>query len=118
MNAEVRAIKTPAEQGLALAYAGARGTLPGNAAVAALRADAFRQFEAGGLPHRRVEQWKYTDLRALIRDAKPLAGPDQLSPAAISNISSLLSGVDASLITIVNGRYAPKWSDKRPSDPG
>ena len=26
-----------------------------------------------GLPHRRVEEWKYTDLRALMRDAKPLA---------------------------------------------
>ena len=37
MNAEVRAIKTPAEQGLSAAYAAARGNLPGDAAVKALR---------------------------------------------------------------------------------
>jgi Fe-S cluster assembly protein SufD len=118
MNAEVRAIKTPAEQGLALAYAGARGTLPGNAAVAALRADAFRQFEAGGLPHRRVEQWKYTDLRALMRDAKVLAGVADLSPEAAVALPRILSGVDASLVAVVNGRYAPKWSGAGASEAG
>ena len=26
---------------------------------------AFEAFRAGGLPHRRVEAWKYTDLRAV-----------------------------------------------------
>ena len=62
--------------------AGARRRLCGGArqrcparAVAALRDDAFKRFDARGLPHRRVEEWKYTDLRALMRDAKPLAGP-------------------------------------------
>src|SRR6185503_1781748 len=74
MNAEVRAIKTSAEQRLVQSYAAARGTLPGDGVVAALREDAFKRFDAGGLPHRRVEEWKYTDLRALMREAKPLAG--------------------------------------------
>jgi Fe-S cluster assembly protein SufD len=118
MNVEVRAIKTPAEQAIADAYTTARGKLPGKGAVAALREDAFRRFDTQGLPHRRVEEWKYTDLRALMRDAKPLAGPDDPSPETIAGISSMLSGVDAALIAIVNGRYAPKWSDTRPSDPG
>ena len=72
MNAEVRAMKTPAEQALSAAYQAARGNLPGMGAVAALRADAFKQFERVGLPHRRVEEWKYTDLRALMREAYPL----------------------------------------------
>ncbi len=105
MNAEVRAIRTAAEQGLSAAYTNARATLPGDAAVAALRADAFRAFEAGGLPHRRVEQWKYTDLRTLMRDAKPLAGAGELDAQAIAGLSNILSGVDASLITVVNGRH-------------
>ena len=26
-----------------------------------------------GLPHRRLEDWKYTDLRALMREVLPLA---------------------------------------------
>ncbi len=71
MNAEVRAIKTPAEQALGAAFAKARGTLPGKGAIAAMREDAFRQFDTRGLPHRRVEEWKYTDLRALMRDLYP-----------------------------------------------
>src|SRR5450631_76162 len=105
MNAEVRAIKTPAEQGLSAAYTGARATLPGGAAVAALRADAFHQFEVAGLPHRRVEQWKYTDLRTLMRDAKPLAAAGELSAQALAGLTNILPGVDTSLITVVNGRY-------------
>jgi len=42
MNAEVRAIKTPAEQALSAAFATARGTLPGKGTVAAMREGAFR----------------------------------------------------------------------------
>src|SRR5690348_6291275 len=73
--ADVTPIKTPAEQALAAAFGGARGKLPGQGAIAALREDAFKRFDAKGLPHRRVEEWKYTDLRALLRDALPLAAP-------------------------------------------
>ena len=61
MNAEVRQIKTAAEQGLAAEWEQAKGRLPGSSA---LREAAFRRFEVRGLPHRRVEEWKYTDLRA------------------------------------------------------
>ena len=77
MNAEVRPIKTAAETALAQSFAAVKGALPGAGAVGALREDAFRRFETEGLPHRRVEEWKYTDLRALMREAKPLAAvPD------------------------------------------
>jgi Fe-S cluster assembly protein SufD len=114
MNAEIRAIKTQAEQGLATAFAGARATLPG--AITALRDDAFKRFDAAGLPHRRVEEWKYTDLRAMMREAKPLAGPGDIKKPA--DLSAILPGVHASVVTIVNGRYAPEWSDKSPGDPG
>ncbi len=72
MTAEIKPIKTAAEIGLAEAFAALRPRLAGTA-VAARREAAFRRFEAVGLPHRRVEDWKYTDLRALMRDAKPLA---------------------------------------------
>src|SRR5438105_1108589 len=73
MNADIRTMKTPAELALAEAFGAARTRLPGADAIAMLRAAAFRHFEDRGLPHRRVEEWKYTDLRALMRDAKPLA---------------------------------------------
>ena len=116
MNAEVRAMKTAAEQALSAAFAVARDTLPGKGAVAALREDAFRRFDAKGLPHRRVEEWKYTDLRALMREAKPQAGPAGAKPKG--GIEPVLTGVDANHIAIVNGRYEPAWSDFKDGDPG
>ena len=79
MNAEIRPMKTAAETALAATFAKARPALPG---AAGLREAAFKRFDAAGLPHRRVEEWKYTDLRALMRDAKPLAAaPDAAAKA-------------------------------------
>jgi len=116
MNVEVRASKTPAEQALSDAFAAARATLPGASAVAALRDDAFQRFDARGLPHRRVEEWKYTDLRALMREAKPLAGPAGTKPKG--GIATILSGVELDTVAIVNGRYEPDWTDFNNGDPG
>ena len=59
-------------------FAAARGRLPGGAAAATLRQAAFDDFQMRGLPTRRVEEWKYTDLRVLLRDVAPLAAaPDK-----------------------------------------
>ena len=80
--AEVKVIKTAAETALAQAFAQARARLPGGAAIAAQRAAAFDVFAREGLPHRRVEDWKYTDLRALMREAKPLASPPDAAAKA------------------------------------
>jgi Fe-S cluster assembly protein SufD len=110
MNAEVRAIKTPAEQALNAAYAAARSKLPGKGAIADLREAAFQRFEAAGLPHRRVEEWKYTDLRALMREAKPLAGPTK-TKGKVSALQRLTAG----RIAIVNGRHEQAWSDFKAS---
>jgi Fe-S cluster assembly protein SufD len=114
MNAEVRAMKTAAEQGFAAAYKAARGNLPGK--VVALRDEAFKRFDASGLPHRRIEEWKYTDLRALMRETKPLAGPAGAKQK--TTVSAILTGVELDTVAIVNGRYEPAWSDDKPHDPG
>src|SRR5215468_11935017 len=98
MSADVHAMKTPAEQALSSAFAATRGKLPGKGAVVALRDDAFRRFDASGLPHRRIEEWKYTDLRALIREAKPLA-----EPAQAKGKLPALAGLPADRIAVVNG---------------
>jgi Fe-S cluster assembly protein SufD len=117
MNAEVRAIKTPAEQALSASFAAARNTLPGKGAVAALREEAFKRFDARGLPHRRVEEWKYTDLRALMRDAYPLAAPpDAAAKLKAKNAARGLSGVDCRRLMFVDGVFVPELSDLRPED--
>jgi len=118
MNAEMLPIKTAAETALVEAFASEKARLPGGREVAARREAAFRRFEASGLPHRRMEEWKYTDLRTLMRDAKPLAGPpDQTRPAPPA-IADALPGIDAHRVAIVNGAYAPAWSDLAGADPG
>jgi Fe-S cluster assembly protein SufD len=115
MNAEIHAMKTPAEQALSAAYEGARATLPGKGGIASLRADAFKQFEIRGLPHRRVEEWKYTDLRALMRDAYPIAPPpDAAAKARAKKAADILAGVDCRRLVFVDGVFVPELSDLAP----
>jgi Fe-S cluster assembly protein SufD len=112
MNVEVRPIKTAAETALATSFALAKRALPGAAAVAALREDAFRRFETEGLPHRRVEEWKYTDLRALMRDAKPLAGvPDAAAKARARDAGATLASIEGRRIVLVDGMLVLELSD-------
>ncbi|HZD29340.1 MAG TPA: Fe-S cluster assembly protein SufD, partial [Xanthobacteraceae bacterium] len=67
---------------------------------------------AEGLPHRRVEEWKYTDLRALMREAKPLAGlPDAAAKARAKAAFATLAAVDARRIVFVDGVLVPELSD-------
>jgi Fe-S cluster assembly protein SufD len=109
MNAEIRPIRTAAETALSTAFASVKGTLPG---AAALRESAFKQFETEGLPHRRVEEWKYTDLRALMRDAKPLAlPPDAAAKARAKNAGAALAAVEGRRIVLVDGAFVPELSD-------
>ena len=118
MNAEVRAIKTPAEQALTAAFEAARATLPGKGAVAALREDAFKRFDAAGLPHRRVEEWKYTDLRKLMGDAFPLAGaPDAAAKARAKNAGKVFDAIDCRRLVFVDGAFVAELSDLTP-EPG
>ena len=119
MNAEVRPIRTAAETALAVNFAAAKASLPGADGVAALREEAFRRFEAGGLPSRRIEEWKYTDLRALMREAKPLAPlPDAAARRWAAESAALLASIDARRIVFVDGSFVPELSDLSDIEPG
>jgi len=112
MNAEIHPIKTAAETALVANFAAARRALPGAAAIAALREDAFKRFESSGLPHRRVEEWKYTDLRALMREALPLAGiPDAAAKALAKDAGAALASIEGRRIVFVDGAFVPELSD-------
>jgi len=112
VNAEVAAIKTAAETGLAHAYSAARMRLPGDDAIAAQREAAFGVFAKEGLPHRRIEDWKYTDLRALMREAKPLAAPPgAAAKARAKQAGALLGDVEARRLVFVDGAFVPELSD-------
>jgi len=112
VNAEVAIIKTAAEAALAQAFSQARGRLPGDGAIAAQRAAAFDVFAKTGLPHRRIEDWKYTDLRALMREAKPLAAPpDAAAKARAKTAGALLGDVEARRLVFVDGAFVAELSD-------
>ena len=114
--ADVTLIKNPAEQQLAAEWASARAKLPG---AAPLREAAFERFATTGLPHRRVEEWKYTDLRALMRDAKPLAAPpDAAAKARARDAGAVLADIDSRRLVFVDGAFAPELSDVAALEPG
>jgi Fe-S cluster assembly protein SufD len=109
VNAEVRQMKTAAELGLAAEWEQVKDRLPG---PAGLRENAFQRFAAVGLPHRRVEEWKYTDLRALMRDAKPLAAPpDAAALDRARSAGSVLDDVTCRRIVFVDGVFSAELSD-------
>lgn len=74
------------------------------------RAAAFERFAAAGLPHRRVEAYKYTDLKAKLRTLPPAAGAPDLDAVKASLASHPpLPGVTGRIV-IANGRYLPELS--------
>jgi Fe-S cluster assembly protein SufD len=107
MSTVVRPIKTAAETALVEQFTQVKDCLNGNRAA---REAAFAAV-ADGLPHRRVEEWKYTDLRALMRDAKPLA--EQPTASDIEAVRGQLAEapLDAARIVFVNGTLVDDLSD-------
>lgn len=93
-------------------FTSAEGRLPGSPGVAAVRREAFETYERLGLPHRRIEEWKYTDLRALVGEVLPLA--------AVADAAALKRAADAvqahaiegaRKLVLVDGAFAAELSD-------
>ena len=103
-------MQTKAEQALATHFA----SFAGDDAMRDIRATAFDAFMRQGLPHRRVEEWKYTDLRALIRDVPPPAKPASPDSAreALAR-ADIFSAIDRARIVFVNGHFMPALSDMK-----
>jgi Fe-S cluster assembly protein SufD len=101
-------IKTRAEDAFAGHFAG----LPADDPMRDIRADAFETFAEKGLPHRRVEDWKYTDLRALMDDAPAPAAPAAPEAAASAMArADLFDGIERDRIVFINGHFMPALSD-------
>jgi len=93
-------------------FTSAEGRLPGSPSVIAARREAFETYERLGLPHRRIEEWKYTDLRALVGEVLPLAAaPDAaaLKRAADAVKANAIEG--ARKLVLVDGVFAADLSD-------
>ncbi|MBA2127125.1 Fe-S cluster assembly protein SufD [Hyphomicrobium methylovorum] len=109
----VAVMKTKAEQALTEAFEAVADRLPGSAAVKTQRKEAIGRFGAFGLPHRRIEEWKYTDLRAHIKDVLPPSIGDQ-TPLTIGELIVALgplAHVDAHRVVFVNGQHRADLDD-------
>jgi len=92
-------------------FAAARDRLPGAGPVREARERAFDAFTRQGLPHRRIEQWKYTDLRARLREIAPLTPPPgDASLAVAGTAAKALAIAGASTFVLVDGAFAPALS--------
>ena len=107
----VAVLKTKTEQALREAFGAAAPELPGTPEIGKLRRDAMGRFGSLGLPHRRIEAWKYTDLRTLLKEALPAPqGLPKVTEADVVTALGPLARVTAHRVVFVDGRYAPDLS--------
>ena len=104
--------KTKAELALLGHFDAIKNDLPGAGWVGELRARAIGSFDTLGLPHRRIEEWKYTDLRAVLKDAyQPAGGPaGEIDGKTIDAALGALADVDTYRIVFIDGAYSAKHS--------
>ena len=104
--------KTETGRALGEAFAVARARLPGAGRIADTRQQAFEAYERAGLPHRRIEDWKYTDLRVLMREVLPLAAAPDAAGLTHAGDALELHAIDGvRKLVLVDGVFAPKLSD-------
>jgi FeS assembly protein SufD len=116
MELPVKQFQTRAEQAYVDLFDAAEQGLPGagNPWVADLRAKAIDAYTALGLPHRRVEAWKYTDLRSRLTEALPLARATggAVTEAELSQaLGAEIAGLPAYRLIIVEGELRAELSD-------
>src|SRR5258705_12378166 len=104
--------KTETGRALSDAFAVVRDRLRGAGKVADQRRQAFDAYERAGVPHRRIEEWKYTDLRVLMREVLPLApAPDAAALKRAEAALKLHAIKRVRRLVLVDGAFAPKLSD-------
>jgi Fe-S cluster assembly protein SufD len=104
--------KTDTSRALSDAFEIARERLPGSGKVAEARQRAFEAYERLGLPHRRIEDWKYTDLRVLMRDVLPLAPEPDAAALGRAGVALKLHAIEGvRKLVLVDGVFAPKLSE-------
>ncbi len=105
----IAVMKTKAEEALAAQFGAVAAELPGGAWVPEARRQAMHWFERQGLPHRRIEEWKYTDLRTALKTAHPPATCSSVrvdEALLIKVLGAALAALPAIRLVIVNGRMA------------
>jgi len=112
MNASMPVRHTQAESDLFERFETSKSALSGSVAVTALREAAVDQIRDRGLPHRRVEEYKYSDLRAFLKSAAPLSESTDVAAAkAVLDAQDSYGELERYRIVVANGVYLPELSD-------
>ena len=118
MNMQAQNRQTAAETALLDSYNAQIGELPGNGAVISARDRLVDDLKTNGLPTRRVEAWHYTDLRSLLREAKPLAdAPDDGAKSAAEAQARFLDAAGCRQLVFIDGRFVAELSDLAALEP-
>ena len=81
--------------------------------LARLRAEALGSFREQGLPHSRLEEWRYTSLASLAKIDFALASPPEREVARGDLEHHAFPVFACSVYVFVNGRFAPELSAAR-----
>jgi Fe-S cluster assembly protein SufD len=98
------------------AYVEAHGRFATNGAAAApkwlkeRRDQAISRFAEVGFPSTRLEEWRFTDIKAIARTSFALAGEADLSGLEATVSAHVVGAVDQHVAVFVNGRFAPALS--------
>jgi Fe-S cluster assembly protein SufD len=116
MDLPVQQFRTKAEQAYLDLFETAEKALPGarDPFVSKLRAEAIEAYGRLGLPHRRIEAWKYTDLRARLTDVNPLLKADGVAlgePELIAAVGREMASLSAYRLVVVEGDLRADLSD-------
>ena len=71
---------------------------------------AAEEFSRAGLPHRRVEAWRYTDLRARMKTALPLATKADAEAVACDDRDDVFADIAGARLVVTNGVFRPELS--------
>lgn len=94
-------------------YEEARPTLPGAGGwLERRRAAAIEAFADAGLPHRRLEEWKYTDLRQVLEKAATATALSHSGAVVLPETAaaSAFSALDCHILVFVNGHFRAELS--------
>jgi FeS assembly protein SufD len=102
--AEQRQDRSAPEAEFAALFASARAEMPGPTWIQSLRAEGLSAFMREGLPHKRLERWKYTDFRSRFGGGLAVARGSTADPPV-----DLFDGLKAHRVLIDGGkvRQAP-----------
>lgn len=109
----VAGMRTRAEQALIDQFEVFSRGLPADDGALQSRRTALEAFKATGLPHRRIEEWKYTDLRSIVKDAYPPAEARShgLDTVAVDRALGPFASLDAKRVVLVDGRCVAELSN-------